>query len=124
MDSKDIGTPAWFDLTIPNASRVRDFYEKVIGWQHQPVSMGDYEDFSMQLPGSGKDVAGICHAGGPNDDMPPQWMIYFIVADLDASLDAVEKQGGRQVTKIKSFGDSRYVVIRDPAGAVCGLFQQ
>eukprot|EP01026_Neomeris_dumetosa_P052974 TRINITY_DN4721_c0_g2_i1.p1 TRINITY_DN4721_c0_g2~~TRINITY_DN4721_c0_g2_i1.p1 ORF type:complete len:130 (+),score=10.63 TRINITY_DN4721_c0_g2_i1:55-390(+) len=86
--------------------------------------MGGYQDYSMQLPGDGQDVAGVCHARGVNADIPPQWMMYFKVADIEASLTAVREQGGEMVTAIKSFGgESKYAVIKDPAGAVCAIYQ-
>lgn len=123
MHENTIGTLAWFDLTVPNAPEVRDFYSNVIGWKPKPVSMGDYDDYSMQLPDTEEDVAGVCHSKGPNADMPAQWMLYFLVEDLEASLQQVVEQGGEQVTPVKSFGPSRYAVVKDPAGAVCALYQ-
>ena len=124
MQNQDTGNLAWFDLTVPNAEQVRDFYQGVIGWKVNPVSMGDYQDYSMQLPETEEDVAGVCHAKGPNADMPAQWMLYFKVSDLDAALEQVRANDGEVVTEIKSFGNSRYAVIRDPAGAVCALYQE
>lgn len=115
---------AWCDLTVENAVELKDFYQGVMGWSPQGVDMGGYEDFSMVSPFNGKDVAGICHEKGPNADMPAQWILYFMVEDLDASLAQVKAKGGEQITAIKTFGDSRYTVIKDPAGAVCAIFQQ
>lgn len=123
MQGSEIGQIAWCDLTVSNATEVRDFYAQVVGWQVNPVSMGDYQDYSMQ-DGSGEDVTGVCHAKGPNADMPAQWILYFKVADLDASLKQVSALGGKQLTQIKHFGESRYTVIEDPAGAVCAIYQE
>ena len=39
-----------------------------------PESMGTHNDFNMLRPGSGKPVAGICHARGPNANLPAQWL--------------------------------------------------
>ena len=61
MTDSEIGTIGWRDLTVENAEQVRDFYSKVVGWSHQAVSMGDYDDFSM-IAGNGETVAGVCHA--------------------------------------------------------------
>ena len=41
------GTIAWWDLTVPDAALVRDFYSAVAGWEAEPVDMGDYSDFAM-----------------------------------------------------------------------------
>lgn len=124
MENDDLGKLAWFDLTVPNAEQVRDFYSSVIGWKVNPVDMGDYQDYSMQLASTGEDVAGVCHAKGVNSDLPAQWMMYFKVADLDKALKEVLANGGKSLTEEKTFGGgSRYAVIQDPAGAVCAIYQ-
>jgi predicted enzyme related to lactoylglutathione lyase len=116
------GKIVWFDLTVPDAERVRDFYASVVGWQAQPVSMGDYDDFAMDA--NGETVAGICHARGINAGQPPQWLPYIAVDDLDASLERCRAAGGTAVTDVRDMGDgTRFCVIRDPAGAVVGLMQ-
>lgn len=116
------GTIGWHDLTVSDAIGIRDFYARVTGWSPSPVAMGDYEDFAMGPPG-GDAVAGVCHARGGNAGLPALWLMYVIVADLDASLDACRSLGGEIVAGPKSMGTARYCVIRDPAGAVCALYQ-
>lgn len=119
-----VGTVGWFDLTVADADSLRDFYANVVGWSVEPVSMGDYDDYSMTAPGSGQAVAGVCHARGGNADLPPQWLMYINVADLDASIGACEAGGGELVAGPKTMGGhGRYCVIRDPAGAVAALFE-
>lgn len=121
--SKESGGIGWIDLTIPNASEIRDFYKSVAGWQAEGVSMGEYEDFNMKADSEGNPVAGICHARGSNADFPPQWLIYINVDDLSASLQSCKANGGEVAAGPFKMGESRYAVIRDPAGAVCALFQ-
>lgn len=118
------GTLAWADLTVQDAGRVRDFYSRVVGWAPSSVDMGGYSDFNMTPVGGDGPAAGICHARGPNADLPPVWMVYFIVEDLERSLRAVENDGGEVVAGPKVMGPgSAYAVIRDPAGAVAALYQ-
>jgi predicted enzyme related to lactoylglutathione lyase len=62
-----VGTIAWTDLTVPDATTVREFYAKVVGWHHEPVAMGGYDDFNMLARPDGERVAGVCHAA---DRMP------------------------------------------------------
>ena len=119
-----VGSIGWFDLTVENADEVRDFYRKVVGWTETPLDMGGYSDYCMNQPEDGKTVAGICHARGGNAGLPAQWMIYIIVADLDASLKQVEEQGGKIVRGIREYaGQGRYALIQDPAGAVSALYE-
>ena len=119
----DPGSIAWTDLTVANAAEVRDFYRAVIGWTVTDVDMGGYSDFCMNRPGDGTTVAGVCHARGPNADLPPVWMIYVTVPDLDASLAACVARGGSVVKGPFEVGEARAAVIRDPAGAVLALYQ-
>ncbi|HUG00343.1 MAG TPA: VOC family protein [Longimicrobiales bacterium] len=116
------GEIAWVDLTVDDAPAIRDFYGGVVGWTPSPVTMGDYDDFNMHAPGAGP-VAGVCHARAGNADLPAQWLIYVVVADLDRSLAECERLGGRVLGETRRAGGGLYAVIADPAGAVCALFQ-
>jgi hypothetical protein len=78
----------------------------------------------MHPPGEPQPVAGICHARGQNADLPPVWMVYITVADLDQSISRVHKLGGKLRRPVESMGNmGRFCVIEDPAGAVCALFE-
>lgn len=123
-DSNPIGSISWTDLTVPNAEEIKRFYQAVVGWQTSTLDMGGYKDFCMNEPGSGKTVAGICHAQGENADLPAQWLVYLTVADLNASVDRCVKMGGRLLSGPREMGgQGRVAVIKDPAGAVAALFQ-
>ena len=116
------GTIAWRDLTVDDAEAVRDFYTRVIGWDTRPEEMGGYEDYLLIAPGSDETVAGICHARGPNADLPPQWLVYVFVEDVDASASRCRELGGEVVAGPREMGGGRFCVIRDPAGAVLALY--
>jgi predicted enzyme related to lactoylglutathione lyase len=117
------GAAVWFDLTVPDAAQVRDFYASVVGWEPEPLDMGGYSDFIMKSP-AGAGVAGVCHARGDNADLPAQWLTYVVVPSLEASLERCRAGGGEVVTEIKGLGGTqRYAVIRDPAGAYMALMQ-
>lgn len=120
---KTIGAITWIDLTIQEGERVRDFYADVIGWKTMDVSMGDYNDYCMLSPDDDVVRSGVCHQRGENKDLPPAWIMYVNVADLDASLEAVKRSGGEMIGEIRKMGEkARYCIIKDPAGAYLGLF--
>jgi len=118
-----VGTIGWRDLTVENAEEVRDFYRSVVGWEIRPESMGDYDDFCMIAPGTGETVAGICHARGTNADLPPQWLVYIVVEDVEQSAARCLDLGGELVVGPRALAGGRVCVIRDPAGAVAALYQ-
>jgi predicted enzyme related to lactoylglutathione lyase len=115
------GRVVWSDLTVPDAENVRDFYKAVLNWESEEVSMGDYADYNMMSDGD--IVAGICHRKGFNEAMPSQWMNYFRVADLDASLAQAKERGGNVLIEPRGDEGNRFAVIEDPAGAVCALME-
>jgi len=120
-----IGAIAWIDLTVADAEGIRNFYRDVVGWEAGELDMGGYPDFNMMEPGTGTPVAGVCHARGDNADLPPQWLVYIVVASLDESLARCVARGGSLVAGPKGeVGSERFAVIRDPAGAVCALFER
>ena len=115
------GLIAWHDLTVDDAATVRDFYQAVVGWEPEPVSMGDYDDYNMNRAGSGETVAGICHARGSNSALPPQWLIYVRVDDVEAAAARCVASGGCVIDAPRKLGAERMCVIADPAGAVMAL---
>ncbi len=117
------GTMGWMDLTIDDAEGVRDFYKEVVGFTHSEVPMGDYSDFCMIPPAGGDPTCGVCHARGSNTDLPPVWIPYFIVEDVEKGIAACQAKGGSIVAGPKSMGQAKYCVIKDPAGAICAIYQ-
>ncbi len=121
---KEVGTVSWRDLTVKNAADIRDFYSEVVGWKPMPIDMGDYEDYAMLSPDGRQGIAGICHARGSNANLPPQWLVYITVADLDDSVRRCVDLGGKVVDGPREMEEFRFCVIQDPAGAVCALSSQ
>jgi predicted enzyme related to lactoylglutathione lyase len=124
MSDNKIGTMAWLDLSVGDAKNVKSFYEEVIGWKSENISMGEYDDYAMLEPSDNEAVAGVCHAKGVNKGLPPAWLPYFLVVDIDTSIKAVLEKGGTLVTDIKTMGSDKYAVIKDPAGAACAIYQK
>lgn len=118
-----VGTSTWRDLTVPNAEELRNFYRDVVGWGVEGFDMGGYEDFVMTVPSTGEAAAGICHARGSNEGIPPVWLVYFNVENVEASAAKCRESGGTVLVGPKEAGGGQFCVIRDPAGAVCALFQ-
>ncbi len=123
-DDQSAGTIVWKDLTVENADVIRDFYGEVVGWKHEPVDMGGYDDYNLRPPTGGEPVAGICHARGANDNLPAQWLLYVNVDDIDSSIRRAVELGGHLVDGPRKMGKNRFCVIRDPAGAVIALISE
>jgi hypothetical protein len=123
--SARVGCISWLDLTVSDASATRDFYRQVVDWSVQDVQMEDagerYADYNM-LGADGKPAAGVCHARGVNLGLPPVWMIYLPVGDLDESLRRVREEGGQIIKAIRGTdGEYAYAVVQDPVGVCLAL---
>jgi predicted enzyme related to lactoylglutathione lyase len=119
------GRIAWLDLTVAAATETRDFYKDVVGWSAEEVHMkdpaGHYADYALCTP-DGTAVAGVCHARGVNEHLPPVWLLCLPVGDLIESLSRAREGGGEVVEARKgSAGDHAYAVVRDPVGAYFAL---
>ncbi len=123
--TQPVGRIAWLDLTVPNAAATRDFYKQVVNWSVQDVEMeaaGErYADYSM-ISEDKKSAAGVCHARGMNQGLPPVWMIYLPVGDLAESIRRVQEEGGKIIKETRGEdGQYSYAVIQDPVGAHLAL---
>ena len=120
-NENEVGSITWTDLTVKNAE---EFYSKVVGWKTEAFDMEDYNDFNMNTPESGKTIAGICHARGGNENLPPQWLIYITVENVNTSAKLCKELGEKVLVEPKAMGNyGRFCVIEDPAGAVAALFE-
>lgn len=116
------GRIGWIDITVPDAEALRDFYSALVGWRHEAVDMGGYDDYAMVPEHGDGPAAGICFLKGVNDTMPAAvWLPYITVPDLVRCMETCVALGGAIVADRRDTGG--YVVIRDPAGAVAALWQ-
>jgi predicted enzyme related to lactoylglutathione lyase len=120
-----VGCISWLDLTVSDASAIRDFYRQVVDWSVQDVEMEDagerYADYNM-FGDDGNPAAGVCHARGVNLGLPPIWMIYLPVGDLAESLRHVREGGGTIIKATRGTdGAYAYAVVQDPVGACLAL---
>ncbi len=53
------------------------------------------------------------------------WLIYIVVADLNASIERCRARGGKVIAGLKSLGpQARLAVIQDHADVVSALYEQ
>lgn len=128
VKSYPVGAIISADLTVPNADDILAFYQDVIGWGAEGLTMqdeqGTYADHVVK-DATEQWVGGICHQRGINADLPPVWLIYIQVADIERSLERCLTLGG-QVLKRSHMEDGslQYAVIQDPAGAILALTRE
>jgi len=121
--SDNIGKIGWIDMTVDDATGLRDFYKEVVGWKVEDTNMGDYSDYTMMSPADGAAIAGVCHARGSNSELPGGWLIYITVADVAASAAACVANGGKLLVEPRGLAGGSFCVIEDPSGATSALYQ-
>jgi len=75
------------------------------------------------MDASGNVVAGVCHAKGENASLPPAWLMYVTVQNLDGCVTRCRESGGEVLDGPRAAGGAQIAVIKDPAGAVLALYE-
>jgi predicted enzyme related to lactoylglutathione lyase len=117
------GEFCWNELACANVQAAKDFYSKVFGWKFMDSPMGETTYTMIKL--NDKDVGGIWAI--PKDQqkqIPPHWMAYILVQNLDEALEKAKKNGANIVKPATNAGDfGRFGIIQDPTGAHIALWQ-
>ena len=115
-----IGEFSWRELATTGIDRACDFLQEMFGWERGPAhDMGPAGVYQLLVRGGSPPFAGLFLAQG---DAPPSWTSYVRVADLEATVAAVERHGGGvMVPPMDVPGGDRIAVCSDPEGAFFGL---
>lgn len=116
----------WHELTTPDPEAAQRFYGAVLGWTTQAEDMGGFTYHLIKRPGAGEtNLGGMMHMQGPEwEGIPPHWMVYMAVGDIDKAKADVESNGGQvKVGPHDIPGTGRFIVCTDPQGAVFTLMQ-
>jgi uncharacterized protein len=115
------GTLCWADLMTPNQAAAAKFYSDVFGWKLEP---GQDSSGYLHIKNGNEFIGGVPPAEQRPPDVPPHWMIYFLVDNCDASAAKARELGGKLLmppTTMEKVG--RIAIIDDPQGAGFALFQ-
>lgn len=122
-DLPKMGEFCWTELATPNVKAAKDFYGKVFGWKFSDHDMGDmtYTMFKR----NDKEFGGIwAIPKGKEKEIPPHWMTYILVENLDESLKKATQNGAKIMKPVTAAGDmGRFAIITDPTGAHIALWQ-
>jgi predicted enzyme related to lactoylglutathione lyase len=113
------GSLGWVELATRDIERARNFYTTVFGWSVNASEW--YTQWGLH----GEDFGGMTttHDRFPSD-VPPHWLPYFAVEDVDATTDVALRNGAKSLQEPTSVPDGpRIAVLRDPQGAIFGVYQ-
>ena len=115
-----------FEIPFDDETRARTFYGDLFGWNLQSYEGMDYTMVSTGPTGDqGPTEAGFINGGmaqRTKDFAAPT--VVVDVADIEATLAAVEAKGGTVVSGKSPVGEMGWAAyFRDPEGNVLGLWQ-
>ena len=118
-DAPDAPAPAgrffWNELHTHDPAKALQFYEKVVGFSHRSMDMGPSGTYHI-LSRGGVDRGGV--SGHLPDSVPPHWLPYVAVDDVDATVARAKRHGGTIRTSPADIpGVGRFSVLQDPTGA-------
>ena len=113
------GRFVWHELMTTDTDAASDFYSHIVPWKTQDSGMPSYTLW----------MSGKYRAGGlmalPEEDpsAPPHWIIYIGTPDVDATVEAAEKLGGKVLKGASDIPNvGRFAVLADPQGAAFAVY--
>ena len=111
----------YVELTTPDPSKAKQFYQKVFDWKLEDETMGGLP-YTFINPGEGL-MGGIAQTH-EKCEAPSMWMPYVSVSNLDEYVKKAETLGAKiHVPRQEVPGFGWFVIIQDPTGAVIGLWE-
>lgn len=116
------GSFCWNELSTTDDDAAKKFYAELFGWEYKAGEVGGM--VYSEIMAGGRPVGGIYKMGAEQAGMPPHWMPYVSVDDVDGAAGRVESLGGKVFvppTDIPNVG--RFCVISDPTGAAISIIK-
>jgi predicted enzyme related to lactoylglutathione lyase len=113
------GAMTWNELATRDAAAAKAFFGTLLGWTYEKMADMDYHI----IHNKGRMNGGIMQMTDAWGDLPPHWMVYFSVKDIDEAAARVRALGGIVHVEKSDTGTGSFLVMSDPAGAVCSLIQ-
>jgi len=117
------GSLCWTELMTPDAGKARAFYTGLFGWTAEEKSMGPMGTYTT-FQNSGVPAGGMMQLTKEMAHIPPNWGVYFAVADCDATVARAGSLGGKTITPATDVpGIGRFAILQDPQGAVFAVIK-
>jgi predicted enzyme related to lactoylglutathione lyase len=113
-----VGALSWNELDTRDTDAAERFYGEVFGWESEPIEYeGEFVYATWKL--GGRTIGGMLPMGDSfPPDVPPNWVAYFGVEDLESTAATVERLGGGMLVPPRDMPNGRFAVFADLHGAV------
>ncbi|HEY3260868.1 MAG TPA: VOC family protein [Pseudonocardiaceae bacterium] len=112
------GKICYVEIPATDVDRSAAFYQRAFGW-----SIRQRGDGATAFDDTVNQVSGTWVLDRP-PAAEPGLLIYIMVADAAAAVDAVVTAGGEVVRPVDPDSREVFATFRDPAGNVLGIYQQ
>jgi uncharacterized protein len=125
IDKHPAGSFCWIELATSDQTAAKNFYGALFGWTPNDMPMGTGEFYTIfRLDGRDAAAGYTLRPDQVAQHVPPHWMLYIQVDNVDASAAKVQPLGGKViVAPFDVFDAGRMSVIQDPTGAYSCLWQ-
>lgn len=114
------GAMCWNELACPDPAAAQAFYMGLFGWTFEKMPDMEYYLFNN----NGRSNGGVIKMDAAWGEIPPHWMVYFNVEDIQASIERVQAKGGSLVDRgIIEAAAGKIAVIVDPTGGHVALIE-
>ena len=116
------GAFCWNELITTDLDKSKAFYKAVFGWDAQDQSAPGSEHAYTEWRLTGRSIGGMMpKMPEMPGEMPPNWSVYFAVADTDASAAKAKDLGGAVLREPADIEPGRFAVLADNVGAVFNI---
>jgi predicted enzyme related to lactoylglutathione lyase len=112
------GALVWNELASPDLNASSAFYSALFGWTIAPFESSPEPYLAIDNAGTGN--GGIRPLTPPG--MPPHWLVYFGVDELDAALAKLSELGGTTHAGPIDIQIAKIAIVADPQGASFALY--
>lgn len=110
------GTFVWRELMTTDPEAAERFYGELFGWKSMAMPMPDGQTYRIMKAGETQ-VGGIFKLSAEMKGVPPHWVPYVSVADVDAAAKRATERGGKVVMAPMDYPNvGRMAGFLDPAG--------
>ena len=118
------GALCWTELLTTDTEKAGTFYKSLIGWGAKDMSMMPGTSYTVFTRPDGANAGGLMRLPENLKGVPPHWLTYFQVADIQKATSQVTGLGGKVQMPPRSVPNvGQFAVYADPQGAVFAVLQ-
>ncbi len=117
------GALAWCELSTHDTEAAERFYSSLFGWSAMATPSADGGEYTL-FQKDGQPAAGMITIREEWGPTPPNWSVYFAIADLGAARVKARELGAKEITPVLEVdGVGQFVCLNDPQGAYITIIE-